>query len=215
MPSASFLDVPYELRQRILSFALKQKGTIELQHPVWGGQAIFAQPLFQVCRFLRDEALQAFYETNCFLWIVDSGQQRARRSDPADYPSMTQDPCYDVVRVHQAMKAPLTPALPWKYPHLKKHLRHLNLNIYVNNYTDFSQQLTRLVETLDLGRKLLELHVLFTSGSLRTYVWKDQLKEIEVLAKMEVRGIVKVQTRNIEEAHRTIGSLGLERRMKA
>ena len=64
MCEPSLLGLPYELRQRVLHYALKQRGTIELQHPVWAGLDIFCQPLFQVCHVLRNEALDAFYEVS-------------------------------------------------------------------------------------------------------------------------------------------------------
>jgi len=227
--SSCLLDLPYELRQRILTLALKQKGTIELQHPVWAGKDVFAQPLFQVCRLLRDEALQAFYETNCFLWIIDSSV--THRSDPAVYASITGDARQpEDGSVPSSKTSPLTPTLPWQYPHLKKHLRHLNLNIYLPSnlvadlaaaqawFTEFPQQLERMIKALDCGCRLAELHTLLTAKRFNTRIALagEQLKALNVLTQMKVRGSVKVQTRyDFKEVKASIASLELERRMKA
>ena len=63
-PVPFLLNLPFELRHRILLYALKQKGTIEIQYPVWAGLQVFDQPLFQTCRSLRSEAVKAFYEVS-------------------------------------------------------------------------------------------------------------------------------------------------------
>ncbi|KAK5124357.1 hypothetical protein LTR85_001574 [Meristemomyces frigidus] len=224
----SFLDLPAELRQCIFALAVKQQGSIELQHPVWAGQDVFAQPLFQVSRLVRNEALQAFYETSHFLWIIDPSA--AHRSDPADYQSMKHDGTASGCASPVEVSGVLTPARPWNYPHLRKHLRHLNLNVYLPSnliadataaqawFVDLPQSLRRLVEALDRGRRLAELQVLFTAKRINTRIGLagEQLKAVNVLSEMEVRGTVKIQTRyDFKELRSSILNLGLERRMKA
>jgi len=225
---STLLTLPYELRQRILHFALARKGTVELQTPLWAERATFTHPLFHTTRALRTEALQAFYETNTFLWIVDSLAGLSARSDPTEYPlNSTFDP--------QSLDGndgpyPLIPAVPWRYPHLLKHLRRLQLNIYLpSNLTadvasgrawleTLPAALQRLVDALDQGRRLEELHVLLTAKrfSGRVALAGEQLKAIDVLARMRVRGVVRVQTRfDFKEVKTSIETLEWEKRMKA
>lgn len=224
----SLLDLPHELRQQILQLALIQKGSIELQHPVWAGQDTFAQPLFQVCQLLREEALQAFYEANCFLWTIDTTVQH--RTDPSTYPSMSSQEWQITAIDGMGEHAALTSPLPWEYPHLKKHLRRLHVNIYLPSNligdtaaaqawrSDLPNSLNRLVEALDYGRTLRELGILFTAKRFNNGIALagEQLKALEVLAKMEVRGTVKVQMRwDFKEVKGSIDILDLERTMKA
>jgi len=69
--AANLLALPYELRERILLPCLRQKGTIEIQYPVWADKAVFTQPLTQVCRQLREECIRLFYRANVFVWVID------------------------------------------------------------------------------------------------------------------------------------------------
>lgn len=216
-PSA-LLSLPSELRQRVLQLALKQDDTIELQHPVWYGQGIFFQPLFSVCHLLRSESLQAFYEVNTFLWIMDHDLKR--RSDPADYPLARgydgdEDECPHV----------LTPTLPWEYPDLMVDLRCLYLNIYLPSDGENEQwtnalprRLERLVNVLDRGSRLSEFHVEFTAARFNAVVslTGNQSETLDVLAGMQVRGKVRVGMRHgFEKVKAGIGSLKLDERMKA
>ncbi|TKA63917.1 hypothetical protein B0A55_08735 [Friedmanniomyces simplex] len=228
--TSRLLDLPYELRHIILSLALKDKGTVELQHPVWGGEDVYRPALFGVCHSLRRESLQAFYEVNHFLWIIDLSAQH--RSDPADYPALRPG---DEAEDHEPGstkqgETTILPALPWEYPHLRKHLRHLNVNIYLPSnliadvasaqvwFGQFPSALERLVTALDCGRRLDELQILFTAKRFNTRIALagEQLKAIEVLSGFKVRGRVRVQTRwDFKEARRSLENLDLERRMKA
>jgi len=225
LEDSRLLALPYELRHRILCWAFSDRNTIELQYPLWGGEEAFAPSLFQVCRSLRTESLRAFYETRTFLWIIDLSVQH--RSDPADYPALRAE---KEELDDGGDDAGLLPALPWEYPHLRRDLRHLNLTIYLppNLIADivsgqlwfhqFPTALRRMVQALDYGRRLEELHVLFTAKRFNTRIplEGEQIKAIEELANFRVRGRVRVQSRwDFKEAARSINGLDLPRRMKA
>ncbi|KAK3109491.1 hypothetical protein LTR53_017207 [Teratosphaeriaceae sp. CCFEE 6253] len=180
MNDASFrlLDLPFELRHRILSCALESPhNALELQSPLWGGAEAYAPPLFRVSRGIRAEALRAFYETNTFLWLVDLSV--SHRSDPASYPGLLPGSETGACDPDKG-GAGVLPALPWLYPHLLRHLRHVNVTIYLpqNGPTDpdaaalrktaFHAALERLVLALDYGRRLRELRVLLTAKHFLT-----------------------------------------------
>ena len=205
------LRLPFELRQRILSIALKQQGTLELQRPMWADEElVFNQPLFKVCRMLREQGLEAFYKANSFLWIIDI--EHGSRSDPAEYPLPS--------RAHM-----LTPFWPWRYPHTLEFIRHLHLNVYLPSdlHDDdwnsiFPAQLVRLVESLERGRKLLDLHVLLTTKryGYRISMRSDHRRTLDILSQLEVRGKVHVMMRyDFKEVRQSIETLQLEKRMKA
>lgn len=216
MASSQLLDLPTELRQSILQHALQQRGTLELQHPVWAGLQDFCQPLFHVCRSLRQEALEAFYSANDFLWIVDI--ENRLRSDPSTYPA----PAAVVDKgkhIPPSIDAPLTPILPWEYPHLFYHLRHLQINLYLPQEGDASalhDRLAALVKATDQGKRLTEFHVLITGKRRGAQIplTADERDALEVLAEMEVRGSVKVETRYYFRAvNAGVQALELQRRM--
>ncbi|KAK4497654.1 hypothetical protein PRZ48_010307 [Zasmidium cellare] len=216
MRTSPLLDLPTEVRLSILGHALRQPGTLELQHPVWTGLQDFCQPLFHVCRSLRQEALEAFYGTNDFLWIVDT--ENRLRSDPSTYPA----PAAVVDKgkyVQPSVDTLLTPVLPWEYPHLFHHLRHLQINLYLPQDSDASalhDRLTALVKATDRGKRLAEFHVLITGkrrGS-QMPLSAGERDALEVLAQMEVRGCVEVQTRYYFRAVSAgVRALDLQRRM--
>ncbi|KAI6814680.1 hypothetical protein KC340_g16111 [Hortaea werneckii] len=231
--TSHLLSLPRELRHRILLFTLEQPGNIELQQPMWASKGHYAQPVFQVSRLLRREALQAFYEGNSFLWILDL--LAVERSDPSRYISMSSDETQpDATTSSQNSTSPpsLIPVFPWEYPFLRTHLRHLHLNIYLPSNlagdTTASQawltampiQLKRLVEVLDHGQRLQDLTVLVTANTkrfnTRISLEGEQLKALEVLSEMEIRGNVSIRTRHDFRAARvSVDSLELEKKMKA
>lgn len=157
--------LPYELRQRILKHALKHPGTIGLQTPIWDDGSTFQQPLFAVSRSIRDEALEAFYKINTFLWHVHRptpGNGARGDSDPVKYP------------LPADINLLLTPSLPWHYPTLMKDLRYLVINVFLPSDTDpatwsksFAQQLRSLVAALDAGKRLNTLRLTFITGPWR------------------------------------------------
>ena len=204
------LQLPYELRQRIFECALRQLGTIGLQYPPWTERDVFVQPLFQVSRASRDEALEAFIKTNNWLWIVEPGS--SARSDPAEYP----------ILANEDHSSPLTPCLPWLYPHLWKHLRCLHVNIHLPADRDtegwadlFPQGLANLIRTLDHGRRLSELHLSLISKChlARFPLARDHRKALDTLSQMRVRGKVRATLRNFKDVRGR--NLSLERRMRA
>lgn len=206
------LGLPYELRQRIFRLALKQRGTVELQHPLWAEKQVFAQPLFQLCKALRNEALEAFYKANSFLWIVEVDNHV--RSNPAHYNHDS-----------SAVKPPvLVPALPWQYPQLLGHLRQLHLNIYLPSDQDadawsigFAKLLSELIQALDYGRRLRSLQVLLTTKRYHTKMplSSSQRNVLDSLSQMKVRGKVQVRMRyDFGEVKASIESLNLEKRMR-
>ncbi|CAK4031714.1 Hypothetical predicted protein [Lecanosticta acicola] len=212
------LDLPYELRQSILQYTLRQQRTLQLQSPLCAGLHVFAQPLFHVCRPLRDEALDAFYQSNDFLWVIDT--EHTLRSFPSSYPSPT-PVLHDGESVHPDLEAPLTPILPWQYPRLMKNLRRLQINVYLPQARDawaLQERLTALVNALDKGRRLAAFHILVTAKRRAAQIplTMPERTALEVLAEMEVRGKVDVQTRySFRAVTAGVQSLDLQRRMKA
>jgi hypothetical protein len=75
--AANLLGLPFELRERILSLCLRQRGTIEIQYPVWADKVVFTQPISQVGKSLRGEAIQTFYRVNVFVWVIDTDEVRS------------------------------------------------------------------------------------------------------------------------------------------
>jgi len=215
--SRSFLDLPYEIRQIILQHSLCQKGTIEIQHPVWAGLRVFAQPLFRVSRLVRNEALQAFYETNDFLWIIDT--EHKLRSNPTTYPAPTAF-VHNGRYITPEIDPVLTPILPFQYPHLFKHLRHLQINVYLPQESDASAletQLDAMVKSLDGGRRLMTFHVLITAKRRAAQIplTLEEQRALETLAQMKVRGCVNVTTRYYFRAVSLgVRAMNLDRRMK-
>lgn len=217
-----FLDLPFELRNYILTLVLRQTGTIELQHPLWAGLQVFAQPLFKVNRSVRDEALDAFYEVNDFLWVIDT--EHRMRSDPARYPEATNsipNGKFNGGNIRPEIGSPLTPVFPWEFPRLWKCLRRLQVNVYLpHGKCAFALQesLRDLVRVLDRGRRLAAFHLLVTTkGSVSRNSWDVGAccEALEVLADMVVRGSVEVQTRHYPiEIRRGVWNLNLSRRMK-
>lgn len=160
MSSTCFFSLPYELRQHILRLCVRQTRTIELQQPLWAGPGAFSQALFSTCRQLRDEALEAFYKTNAFVWIIEV-DGRMTRTDPARYP---------LPRLRGRSTAICTSVLPWEYPMLLAHLRHVYLNICLSDpekevlwITKLQEDLTRLVFALDHSIRLRTIKLSFTS----------------------------------------------------
>jgi len=78
---ASFMTLPFELREQILIPIVRTRATIELQYPLWADtdKSVFAPPVAQVCRELREEVFQCFYRTNVFVWKIDSEPVRDSR----------------------------------------------------------------------------------------------------------------------------------------
>ncbi|KAI7198538.1 hypothetical protein KC343_g1227 [Hortaea werneckii] len=223
------LNLPRELRHRILLFTLEQHGNIEVQQPMWASKGYYAQPIFQVCRLLRREALQAFYEGNCFLWIIDLAVER---SDPSKYVSMISETEQDQKAFQSSTMTSLIPVLPWEYPYLRNHLRHLHVNIYLPSnligdvrasqswLAEMPTRLKQFVEVLDQGERLQDLTVLVTANTrrfnTRISLEGEQLKALDVLSEMEIKGNVSIRTRHdFRAAKVSIDSLDLEKKMKA
>ncbi|KAI6881311.1 hypothetical protein KC360_g8555 [Hortaea werneckii] len=223
------LNLPRELRHRILLFTLEQHGNVELQQPMWSSKGNYAQPIFQVCRLLRREALQAFYEGNCFLWIIDLA---VVRSDPSKYVPMISETEHNEEAFQSSIKSSLIAVLPWEYPFLRNHLRHLHVNIYLPSnligdvsasqswLTEMPTRLKQFVEAIDRGRRLQDLTILITANTkrfnTRISLEGEQLKALDVLSEMEVKGNVSVRTRHdFRAAKVSIDSLELEKKMKA
>jgi hypothetical protein len=213
MASSCLLSLPYELRQQILRFCLLESGTIELQRPLWVGHETFTQPLFRTSKQLREEALEAFYKANTFVWVVDVGK-KPDRTDPATYP---------LAHAGGSSRTAMS-ALPWYYPKLLQHLRHLRLNVYLPPsdsedawFYPLKEALARLVIATDQGRRLNTLQVLFISRFYRVNTLSTtQLDVLGTLAEMKVPGRVELVTRyDLEGVKASIDSLQLEKKMRA
>lgn len=78
---ASLMTLPFELREQILIPIVRTRATIELQYPLWADsdKSVFASPIAQVCRELREEVFQCFYRANVFVWKIDSEPVRDSR----------------------------------------------------------------------------------------------------------------------------------------
>lgn len=68
---ASLLSLPMELREQIIAPVVYERGTIEIQYPIWADKSVFVPPIAQVCKALREEAIQAFYRVNVFTWVME------------------------------------------------------------------------------------------------------------------------------------------------
>lgn len=68
---ASLLSLPAELREQIIAPIVYSRGTIEIQYPIWADKSVFVPPITQVCKSLREEAIQAFYRVNVFTWVME------------------------------------------------------------------------------------------------------------------------------------------------
>lgn len=66
----SLLTLPYELREQVLTTLLSHRGNIKLQAPI-ETRSLFASPIMQVCKPLREEAIRVFYQVNTFTWVID------------------------------------------------------------------------------------------------------------------------------------------------
>jgi len=75
------MTLPFELREQILIPVVRTRATIELQYPLWADsdKSVFAPPVAQVCRELREEVFQCFFRANVFVWKIDSEPVRDSR----------------------------------------------------------------------------------------------------------------------------------------
>lgn len=67
---APLLNLPYELREQILTVVLYHEDSIKLQYPVESPD-MFTPAITQVCKLLREEAVRVFYHVNTFMWTID------------------------------------------------------------------------------------------------------------------------------------------------
>ena len=102
-----------------------------------------------------------------------------------------------------------------------QRLRHLQINIYLpsddQNAALLQDRLSALVKSLDLGRRLATLHVLVTAKRRAAQIplLQEEVLALEILAQMEVRGKVDVQTRYYFRAvSASVNALQLASRMK-
>nr|OQO21415.1 hypothetical protein B0A51_11883 [Rachicladosporium sp. CCFEE 5018] len=221
MSTASLLSLPYELRERILIPNLRRHGTIELQYPIWAdsGKTVFTQPIMQVCRQLREEAIPLFYRQNVWVWVLDPEEDN--RPDPTAYPigleigpgvDRTRGPCGTLIST-----------LPWYYPGALSNIRHLRLNMYLPTSHDrpawttgFPTKLARFVQSLDYGSTLRSLKILVGTWYTLLNFSTSQAAVFDVLEQMQIRGTVEIRTKNIyNETKAAVRSLDLEHRMLA
>ena len=212
--SSALLALPYELRQRILRFALKQRGSVELQRPLWAGHEEFVQPLFMTNKQIRIEALEAFYKVNAFTWGINTCDQI--RSNPAQYP----------LSDNRFGDASILPAIPWHYPYIHQHLRHIYLSIYLPSLgmeaaqcAGYTAILSEMVAALDKGKRLRNMSISFVT--VRSYTWaslsmSSMLGMLKILTEMEIPGRISINTRNlIGDAKEGVLALDLESNMAA
>lgn len=62
------MELPLELREYILGHVVEESGTIALQAPIWSHKTVYTQPITQVCRQLRSEAIDVFWKVNMGYW---------------------------------------------------------------------------------------------------------------------------------------------------
>ena len=142
------------------------------------------------------------------------------RSDPATYPAPT-TVVNDWRQVEPHTINTLTPVLPWEFPGLMSRLRRLHVNVYLpqeRNSGQLEVQLGALVKALDRGRRLLDFHVLVTAKrrAVQAPLSGREVNALEVLADMEVRGTVQVQTRyHFRAVWASVYGMKLPERMKA
>lgn len=212
---ASLLTLPFELREQIFKRELKAIGTIELQYPIWADKSVFVHPLTQVCRSIRNEAVQIFYRNNVFVWVIDPEEDN--RPDPTQYPLALR------VSKDSGPTGPLMSTLPWYNVDVFEDLRHVRLNIYLPTSHDrkawtetFPRRLARFVQTLDQGTRLKDIRILIGTWYTFLNFSTSQSVVFDVLEKMQIRGSVQVRTKNIyRETKTSIRRLDLENRMRA
>lgn len=247
---STLLTLPYELRELILQLALKQRGmavpderlssilltdpvTLELQFPIWTSLGPYSEPLFQVCRSLRTEALEAFYkvrlpawktcdmaliffQTNEFLWRIDARHRTL--SDPADYPAPARRVRDRVGSWEPIFNPPLTPLLPWEYPDLMRQLRNLHVELYLPNYKQLPRlkaKIEGLVRATDRGRTLKNVRVSITASGRSIIFSTRDVEAVEMLCGMEISGKVVVEARtHFAGMKNSVDRLELARRMK-
>lgn len=139
--------------------------------------------------------------------------------DPTKYPL---DPNSVTIKEY-GPAGPLVSSLPWQCPYVMSSLRRLRLNIFLppqhntKLWTDiFAEQLARFVEVLEHGQKLKDFKVLIgTWHSLRD-LDEAQLAVMGILERMQLRGLVQVRTRSLDQHGKAVVQrLDLERRMRA
>ncbi|KAM0722373.1 hypothetical protein Q7P37_001814 [Cladosporium fusiforme] len=225
--NASLLGLPAELREQIIGQVVYNRGTMELQYPIWADKSVFVPPIFQVCKPLREDAIQAFYRVNVFTWVMEPegvrilppSEEKSDRADPTKYPL---DPASTTTKEY-GPSGPLVSSLPWQYPFMASNLRRLRLNLFlppqhqISLWTDrFAKQLVRFVSCTEQGHKLKDFKLLIgTWHSLRD-LGEPQQNVLGILENLELRGLVQVRTRSLDQQGKTVVQmLDLERRMRA
>ncbi len=209
--ASRLMSLPYEIRKIILEYATLQHGRVELQRPIWGIPEATTFGIFASSKALREEALEAYYNANTCLLIVD-----AKRAELSTYPVGD-----------EGQVRPFTPQQPWRYPYLIRDLRNLNITIKLPPMDDgdawrlgFRRQVESLVHSLDYGRRLTSLEVSLLMPVSQT-PWRSPLTTtqkgtLDVLTELKVRANVGVSICGLGKGNMEgfLRGLDLARRIK-
>lgn len=199
MCESPLLQLPTEIRHSIYRHALKLDGSIEIQHPLWVRHRDYAQPLFRVCRSVRTDALQAFYETNDFIWAIT----------PSDEPTTS-----------------LTPtelALSWTLSEVSQYLRFIQLKINLSfdvggrKVERLKHLLQEFISLTNYGRKIARLAVSIVLHGSHYYSGLPfpERTALLLLQSMKVKGRVEFRILGASRTCATeINELDLPRKMK-
>jgi hypothetical protein len=101
--------------------------------------------------------------------------------------------------------------LPWRFPDVMLHLRHLRLNLYLPNpYSTrlweevLSGRLTKFVQAIGNGGRLKDLKVLIATWYHFHIITIQQTAVLGILEQIRVQGHVQVKTRSISEKLRAV-----------
>ena len=113
--------------------------------------------------------------------------------------------------------------LPWRFPHVMLHLRHLRLNLYLPNpYSTrlweevLSGRLTKFVQAIGNGGRLKGLKILIATWHHFHIISIRHTAVLGILEQIRVQGHVQVKTRSISEKLRAaLQGLNLTEKMRA
>lgn len=211
------LRLPLELRQRILHFAL---GITDDSKSLYFTKSMKSDgwnpAVFRVCRSLRDEALEAFYQTNSFTFVI--GPHATGISNPLTYPHSVE---------HSSGTPPLESALPWQYPYIFSNLRHLHLDVYVTCISDdqedywtgeLNSRLDKLIDLFERGHKLRELHLTVHAYCIvePPALTPELTAPLDKLAALQIRGELEVElATNDNLSEKIFNDMNLKARLRS
>lgn len=182
------MTIPAELRQIILRYVLAVDGCISIKQPIWTTKDVYVPAVTQVCRSLRGEAIEAFYNVNVFMCHVDC------RNGGHD---TTTSVLSGARMAEEQVAGSLTPCLPWQYPRLSHDLRRIIIIVKLETLqtletsTFLESNLTSIVEELRYGSRLSLFHLRVGPHPFAAHSFFNE-EAWRPLMNMRVRGDVRV-----------------------